>query len=66
MLAWSDGILIAAIVPEIGPDGITAIYTIANPDKLEFTARQAAGLPRSAELTLSGLTPSRNADLSGQ
>jgi DNA-directed RNA polymerase specialized sigma24 family protein len=61
MLAWSGGILIAAIIPEIGPDGITALYTIANPDKLVFTARQAAGLPRS-----SALTPSRNADLSGQ
>jgi len=66
MLAWSGGVLFAAIVPEIGPDGITALYTIANPDKLVFTARQAAGLPRSAELTLSGLTPSRNADLSSQ
>jgi len=66
VLAWSGGILIAVFVLEIGPEGITAIYTIVNPDKLEFTARQAAGLPRSAELTLSGLTPSRNADLSSQ
>jgi hypothetical protein len=66
MLAWSGGALIAVIVPEIGPDGITALYTIANPDKLEFTARQASGLPRSDELTLRDLTPSRNADLSGQ
>ena len=65
MLAWSGGVLFAAIVPEIGPDGITALYTIANPDKLVFTARQAAGLPRSDVLTPSGLTPSRNADLSG-
>ena len=65
MLAWSGGVLFAAIVPEIGPDGITALYTIANPDKLVFTARQAAGLPRSGALRPSGLTPSRNAGLAG-
>ena len=39
VLAWSGGILFGVIIPEIGPDGITALYTIANPDKLEFTAR---------------------------
>jgi len=66
VLAWSGGILFAVIVSEIGPDGITALYTIANPDKLEFTARQTAGLPHSADLMFRGLTPSRNADLSGQ
>ena len=66
VLAWSGGILIAVFVSEIGPDGITALYTIANPDKLVFTASQAAGLPRSGALTPPGFTPSRNADLSGQ
>jgi hypothetical protein len=35
------------IVPEIADGHITALRVIANPDKLVFAARQAAGLSRS-------------------
>jgi RNA polymerase sigma factor (sigma-70 family) len=51
MLAWSRDALLAVLVPQVGADRIISVYVIANPDKLAAVARQAAGLPRFADLT---------------
>ena len=51
LLLWGGDTLLAVVLPQVGADSITAVYVITNPDKLAFTARQAAGLPRTAELT---------------
>jgi RNA polymerase sigma factor (sigma-70 family) len=42
LLLWGGDTLLAVILPQVGADGITAVYVISNPDKLAFTARQAA------------------------
>ncbi len=51
LLAWIGGELFGVIVPEIAGGRITALRAVANPDKLWFAARQAAGLSRSAHLS---------------
>jgi RNA polymerase sigma-70 factor (ECF subfamily) len=51
LLAWTGGFLFAAIVPEMAAGRITALRVMANPDKLAFAARQAAGLSRSEDLS---------------
>jgi RNA polymerase sigma factor (sigma-70 family) len=51
LLAWIGGVLFGVIVPEITDGRITALRVMANPDKLGFVARQAAGLSRSADLS---------------
>jgi RNA polymerase sigma factor (sigma-70 family) len=51
LIAWTGGVLFGVIVPEITDGRITALRVVANPDKLGFAARQAAGLSRSAELS---------------
>jgi RNA polymerase sigma-70 factor (TIGR02957 family) len=50
LLAWIGGALFGVIVPETAGDRITALRVMANPDRLGFAARQAAGLSRSADL----------------
>jgi hypothetical protein len=50
MLAWSGDALLAVLIPQASDESITSVYVVANPDKLAFTARQAAGLPRFADL----------------
>ncbi len=55
LLLWSGDTLLAAVVPQVGAAGITAVYVVTNPDKLAFTARQAAGLPRVTDPA--GLAP---------
>lgn len=57
LLVWGGGTLLAVVVPQVGAAGITAVYVVTNPDKLAFTARQAAGLPRTADPA--ELTPGR-------
>jgi RNA polymerase sigma factor (sigma-70 family) len=42
MLAWSGGRLFAVVIPEFGPAGITALYSVVNPGKLAFAAKAAA------------------------
>jgi RNA polymerase sigma factor (sigma-70 family) len=51
LLAWIGGDLFGVIVPEIAGDRITALRVMANPDRLGFAARQAAGPSRSADLS---------------
>jgi DNA-binding CsgD family transcriptional regulator len=51
LLAWIGGVLFGVIVPEIAGDRMTALRVMANPDRLGFAARQAAGLSRSADLS---------------
>jgi RNA polymerase sigma-70 factor (TIGR02957 family) len=51
LLAWIGGVLFAVIVPEIAGDRITALRVMANPDRLGFAARQAAGPSRSGDLS---------------
>ena len=41
MLMWAGGELFAAVVPVIDDGKITALYTIAAPDKLDVAGRQA-------------------------
>jgi RNA polymerase sigma factor (sigma-70 family) len=50
LLLWGGDTLLAVVLPQVGADTITAVYVITNPDKLAFTARQAAALPRTADL----------------
>ncbi|PZS30439.1 MAG: RNA polymerase subunit sigma-24 [Pseudonocardiales bacterium] len=47
LLGWSDAVLLGVLVPEVEGDRVVAVHIIANPDKLRFAARQAAGLSRS-------------------
>jgi RNA polymerase sigma factor (sigma-70 family) len=49
MLIWADGDLFAVFVPVIDGGQITALYTIAAPDKLAVAGRQARA-SRNAEL----------------
>jgi RNA polymerase sigma factor (sigma-70 family) len=51
LLVWIGGVLFGVIVPEIAGGRISALRAMANPDKLGFAARQAAGLSRSAGLS---------------
>jgi RNA polymerase sigma-70 factor (TIGR02957 family) len=51
LLAWVGGALFGVIVPEIADGRISALRVMANPDKLGFAARQAAGPSRSADLS---------------
>jgi RNA polymerase sigma factor (sigma-70 family) len=51
LLAWIGGVLFGVIVPEMADDRIAALRVMANPDRLGFAARQAAGLSRSADLS---------------
>jgi RNA polymerase sigma-70 factor (ECF subfamily) len=50
VLAWNGDELLGVIIPAVNASGITSFYTIVNPDKLALVARQAAGLPRLADL----------------
>ena len=50
VLGWRGDELLGVIVPEVSASGITSFYTIVNPGKLRGVARQAAGLPRLADL----------------
>lgn len=48
LLAWSGATVFTVVVPVVAGDGITALYTVANPDKLSRITRQTsrnAGLP---------------------
>jgi hypothetical protein len=60
VLGWSGGAVFTVIVPVIGADGITALYSVANPDKLTWITRQAS------RGTGPGSTASRNTRLSSQ
>jgi RNA polymerase sigma-70 factor (ECF subfamily) len=51
VLGWSGSVLLGVLVPEGSVERVTALYTIANPDKLRFAARQAAMLSRSGGLS---------------
>jgi RNA polymerase sigma-70 factor (ECF subfamily) len=51
LLAWTGGVLFAALVPEMAGGRITALRVMANPEKIAFAARQAAGLSRSEDLS---------------
>jgi RNA polymerase sigma factor (sigma-70 family) len=51
LLAWTGGVLFAAVVPEMAGGRITALRVMANPDKVAFAARQAARLSRSEDLS---------------
>ena len=51
LLAWIGGVLFGVIVPEIAGDRISGLRVMANPERLGFAARQAAGLSRSADLS---------------
>ncbi|HSZ43618.1 MAG TPA: RNA polymerase sigma factor SigJ [Trebonia sp.] len=42
LLGWSGGAVFAVIVPVVTADGITALYSVANPDKLTWITRQAS------------------------
>jgi RNA polymerase sigma-70 factor (ECF subfamily) len=44
LLAWRAALLVAVVVPEIGYDGIRALYTVASPVRLTRLARQSASL----------------------
>jgi RNA polymerase sigma-70 factor (ECF subfamily) len=46
MLGWCGGDLLGVLVLEIVDGRIGALHAVANPDKLGFAARQAAGLSR--------------------
>jgi RNA polymerase sigma-70 factor (ECF subfamily) len=50
VLGWDGGTLLGMTVLEISGDHITALRTIANPDKLPYAQRQAARLSRSGRL----------------
>jgi len=50
LLGWSGAVLLGVLIPAVDDDRITAVHIIANPDKLRFAARQAAGLSRSEGL----------------
>jgi len=50
VLAWNGDELLGVIIPEVNASGITSFYVIVNPDKLGLIARQAAALPRLADL----------------
>ena len=50
VLAWNGDELLGVIIPEVNASGITSFYVIVNPDKLGLVARQAAALPRLADL----------------
>jgi len=50
VLAWNGDELLGVIIPEVNASGITSFYVIVNPDKLGLVARQAAALPRMADL----------------
>jgi RNA polymerase sigma factor (sigma-70 family) len=54
LLGWSGGAVFTVIVPVLGADGITALYSVANPDKLTWINQQASRNP------VSGNTASRN------
>ncbi len=46
ILAWQHGELAGVLVAEFSGGQLTALRGVANPDKLRFAARQAAGLSR--------------------
>jgi RNA polymerase sigma factor (sigma-70 family) len=50
VLAWSGGSLLAVLILDADGGTITALWLVAAPGKLGFAARQAAGLPRLADL----------------
>ena len=51
VVGWSGTTLVGVLIPEIAGERITAVWIVANPDKLGFLADQAVRLSRSPEVS---------------
>ena len=49
-LGWSNGRLVAVLVPDFDAGMITALRVVAGPGKLAFASRQLTGLPPAGSM----------------